>query len=263
MFVGLLAWAITQPPAIGVLILVTVGAGMAFPYFVLSALPEVARRFPRTGPWAELVKQMMGFLLLLAAVYFARPFIGRVVHGEKFWWLPFGVVVIAGVYLVIRTFEVSKLFAPRMVGILFALLLIGISLAGVVRLTQQPYQWTPFTDAALDSARASGRIVLVEFTADWCGNCQYVEAKVLHSREVVDAVRRHEVIMLKADVTRDDAPARPLLDQLNPAGSIPLTVIYSPRMDRPIELTGIYSKQDLQNALDLAAQPTATAVAAR
>lgn len=261
MFVGLLAWAITQSPAVGVLILVTVGAGMAFPYLLLSALPEVARRFPRTGPWAELVKQMMGFLLLLTAVYFARPFIGRVIHGEAFWWLPFAVIVIAALYLAIRTFEFSHRAGPRLAGLALAALLIGGSLPAVLRLTANPFQWQPFTPAALDRARQS-KVVLVEFTADWCGNCQYVEARVLHSREVVDAVRRHDVVMLKADVTRDDAPARPLLEQLNPAGSIPLTVIYSPNLQAPIELTGIYSKQDLQNALDRASRGPSPTVAA-
>jgi thiol:disulfide interchange protein DsbD len=61
MFFGLLIWASGQPAAIGLSLMIMVGIGMAFPYFVLSAFPEVARRMPRTGPWAELVKQMMGF----------------------------------------------------------------------------------------------------------------------------------------------------------------------------------------------------------
>ena len=112
-------------------------------------------------------------------------------------------------------------------------------------------------------ARRDNRIVLVEFTADWCGNCQYVEAKVLKSKPIVAAVRDHNLLMLKADVTRDDAPARPLLDQLNPAGSIPLTVIYAPHTDQPIELTGIYSRQDLQHAIELAAKENRPALAER
>jgi thiol:disulfide interchange protein len=262
-FVGLLAWAITQPPGIGVLILVTVGAGMAFPYLVLSALPEIARRFPRTGPWAEVVKQMMGFLLLLAAVYFARPFIGRVVHGEAFWWLPFAVVCVAAIYLVVRTIQFSHTLVARIVGVAIAILMVGGAYRAVAQLTARPYTWQPYSDAALAQARASGKIALVEFTADWCGNCQYVEAHVLHNPAIVGAVRKHDVVMLKADVTHDDAPARPLLEQLNPAGSIPLTVIYSPAVPQPIELTGIYSKEDLQRAIDRAASALPTALAAR
>ena len=257
-FVGVLAWAITQPPSVGVGILMTVGAGMAAPYFILSAMPEVARRFPRTGPWAELVKQMMGFLLLLAAVYFARPFIGRVIHGETFWWLLFGIVCVAALYLIVRSVQFSKSMVAPLVALAVAVLMVAGGLKAALQLTARPYVWQPYSDAAVEAARGS-RVVLVEFTADWCGNCQYVEAHVLHNSAIVDSVRRHDVLMLKADVTRDDAPARPLLEKLNPAGSIPLTVIYAPGEREPIELAGIYSKDDLQRAIDSAARPKVVA----
>jgi len=263
LFVTLLAWAISlNAPAIGVMMLVMVGLGMASPYLLLSATPELARRFPRTGPWAELVKQMMGFLLLVAAVYFARPFIGLIVHGEKFWWVPFGVVVIASIFLVGRTMQFARSALPGVISAVIAVAVIVGSFGAVRWLTARPFEWQPFSTAALDQARAQNRIVLVEFTADWCVNCQYVEAKVLHNADIVKSVRDREVLMLKADVTAGDAPARPLLDQLNPAGSIPLTAIYPPRAAGPIELTGIYTKADLQNALDQAAakQPALAAV---
>jgi thiol:disulfide interchange protein DsbD len=265
MFVALLAWAISQPAIVGVLMLVTVGAGMASPYFLLSAMPEVARRFPRTGPWAELVKQLMGFLLLLAAVYFARPFLGRIVHGETFWWLPFAVILAAGIFLVVRSIQYSKTMMPRVIGILVALVLVGGSLMAVLRLTAKPFVWQPYSDASLKQARTDSRIVLIDFTADWCTNCQFLEARVLHSGPIVASVRDHKIVMLKADVTQSDAPARPLLETFNLAGSIPLTVIYSPNLDRPITLTGIYSKEDLEHAIELAARvgPTATSVAQR
>ena len=254
LFVGLLAWAISlNAPAIGVTMLIMVGIGMASPYLVLSAAPELARRFPRTGPWAELVKQMMGFLLLVAAVYFARPFIGRVVHGEAFWWVPFGVIVIACAFLVIRTIQFAKTAMPMVVSIALAAVILVGSYGAVRRLTFRPFEWQPFSRAALDQARGQNRVVLVEFTADWCGNCQYVEARVLHSAGIVKTVHDRDIVMLKADVTHGDAAGRPLLDQLNPAGSIPLTVIYSPNSPSPIELTGIYSTTDLQKALDQAA----------
>ena len=261
LFVALLGWAISLNwPLIGVLMLVMVGLGMAFPYFILSAFPELARRFPRTGPWGELVKQMMGLLLLIAAVYFARPFIGRVIPGEAFWWVPFALIVLGSIYLAVRVFQFSKSMPPRIVGCAISLLLILGSLVAVLRLTEKPFEWEPFTAAALDQSRAANRIVLVEFTADWCANCQYVEASVLKNRSVVSAVKKHDVVMLKADVTHGDAPGRPLLEQLNPAGSIPLTVIYAPNHPSPIELTGIYSVDDLQRAISMAAEiPTAVA----
>jgi len=258
MFVGLLAWAIsTGSTTIGVLILIMVGVGMAFPYFLLSAMPEVARRFPRTGPWAELIKQLMGFLLVLAAVYFARPFLGRFAPEEKYWWLLFGVIVVAAFFLTVRTFQFAKTAMPKVIGVGLAVVLVAGSFVAARRLAFRPYEWQPFTTAALEKARAENKIVLVEFTALWCANCQVVEASVLHSRPIVEAVRDHQVVMLKADVTGGDAAGRPLLEKLNPAGSIPLTAIFVPSKEQPTELTGIYSVDALSRAIEEAAKARA------
>jgi thiol:disulfide interchange protein len=254
MFVGLLAWALTQPVVIGGALITTVGIGMAFPYLVLSAFPEMARKFPRTGPWAELVKQMMGFLLLGTAIYFARPFIEKFLSSDAFWWTLFAIVAAAGLFLFARTVQFAKRLTPRLVAAAVALLLIVPAFVVARNLTYHPHDWVPYSDAALAQAKATGKPVLVEFTADWCGNCQYVEAFVLNNRGVVATLKKHDVVMVKADVTDDDAPAKPLLNELNPAGAIPLTVIYSPHKEQPIVLTGIYSKADLQKAVEEASR---------
>jgi thiol:disulfide interchange protein len=262
MFVGLLTWALAQESrVIGAALITTVGVGMAFPYFLLSAFPEMARRFPRTGPWAELVKQMMGFLLLGTAVYFAKPFFERFLRSgsnqhlasDVFWWALFAVVAAAGAFLVVRTLQFAKRLTPRLVGVAVALLLVVPTFLAARNFTYHPHAWVDFTDAALAQAKASGKPVLVEFTADWCGNCHFVEAFVINDRGVVATLKKHDVVMVKADVTEENAPAKPLLDELNPAGAIPLTVIYSPHRAQPLMLRGIYSKAELQKAVEEAA----------
>ena len=248
MFVGLLAWSIKQPAWEGGAALVMVGVGMAFPYFVLSALPEVARKFPRTGPWAEVIKQMMGFLLLATAVYFAQPLFERVSE-HSFWWAMFAVIAAAGVFLVVRTMQLSKQMLPRAIGIGLAVLLVAPSFYVVRRITWEPYDWIPYSDQALATAMASGNAVLIDFTAQWCGNCHFIEAKVLHNSNVVQSIKSQKVIMIKADMTNGDAPARPLLNKFTAAGEIPLTAIYPPHQNQPQLLNGIYNAQDLLHAL--------------
>ena len=262
MFVGLLTWALAQESrVIGAALITTVGVGMAFPYFLLSAFPEMARRFPRTGPWAELVKQMMGFLLLGTAVYFAKPFFERFLRSESnehlasdiFWWALFALVAAAGLFLVVKTLQFARRLTPRLVAVAIALLMVVPSFLAARNFTYHPHDWVSFTDAALAQAKATGKPVLVEFTADWCGNCHFVEAFVLNDRGVVATLKKYDVVMVKADVTEEDAPAKPLLGELNPAGAIPLTVIYSPHREQPLMLRGIYSKGELQKAVEEAA----------
>jgi thiol:disulfide interchange protein DsbD len=245
MFVGLLTWALSQPASIGVGLIMTVGVGMAFPYFVLSAFPEAARNFPRTGPWAEVVKQMMGFLLLATAVYFAQPLYERFVSDAAFWWTLFAVIAGGGLFLVARTVRISSHVRPRVIAAAVALLFVVPSLFAARRLTVRAFEWQPYTDQAVAAARASGKPVLIDFTATWCGNCHYIEAFVLHDPKVIAAVRDRDVVMIKADVTYDGTAAGALLDKLDPARAIPLTALYLPGTDQPKLLHGIYNSSDL------------------
>jgi cytochrome c biogenesis protein CcdA/DsbC/DsbD-like thiol-disulfide interchange protein len=64
------AWTATQPPAIAFTTLVVMGAGMAFPYIVLTAFPKLLQKMPKAGPGSEVLKQVMGLFMLAVAVWF-------------------------------------------------------------------------------------------------------------------------------------------------------------------------------------------------
>jgi thiol:disulfide interchange protein len=84
---------------------------------------------------------------------------------------------------------------------------------------------------------------------------------VFNNWRVVKSIKSHNVLMLRADVGDEGSPSRDLLLRYNKQGSIPLTVIYPPNSSSAIELIGIYSKDDLRNAIDQAAKGGITSVA--
>lgn len=249
MFLGLLVWAASQPPLLGMMLVMAVGLGMALPYLALAAFPELARRLPRSGIWAEIVKQMMAFLLLATAVYFGRRFLPDSLRGEKFWWILFAVIAAAGAFLIIRTIQLARRAVPVIVASITAALIIAPALAVTLRLTYTPIAWVKYSPDAFQQALQSGRPVLIKFTADWCGNCQAIEATVFVDDRTVQTIRQMQLIPIKADLTSSDAAGWPLLRRLHPVGAIPFTIIYLPNRTEPRTLTGIYSTDDLLEAL--------------
>lgn len=65
-----IAWVAGQGPLLAFATLVVMGVGMAAPYVVLTARPALLEKLPRSGPGSELIKQVMGVLLIAIATYF-------------------------------------------------------------------------------------------------------------------------------------------------------------------------------------------------
>ncbi len=68
---GAIAFALLQPPWVGLLIFAMLGLGMSAPYLLLSLNPSALRVLPRPGAWMETFKQIMAFPLYGAAIWLA------------------------------------------------------------------------------------------------------------------------------------------------------------------------------------------------
>jgi thiol:disulfide interchange protein DsbD len=228
------AWSATQPPATTLSTFAAIGMGMALPYLVLSAFPALTRRMPRGGPAGDLIKQVMGLLMLAAGAYFLGTGLAGLLADppdpptQIYWWMVGLFIALAGAWLAWRTFQITSRVGSRMlfgtVGLV--LIAIGISL-GVFFTRGSPIQWIYYTPQRLADARAQGRVVLLEFTAAWCLNCHFLEQAVLHDQRVVQLLNSERVAPIKVDITgKNPAGAEKLVEVGR--RSIPYLIIYSP-----------------------------------
>jgi len=262
---ALLAGAATMPATLILTIFACLGIGMALPYLVLSAKPGWVEKIPRTGPASELVKQVMGLLLLAAAAYFigagaigfvserpgmaaSMPWWFKTAH----WWVIALCAAAAGVWLLVRTFQITERPAPRVVIAAVALVIGGVAVAYAADTTDKARNniWVAFDEAALEAARAQGQVVVVDFTAEWCLNCKALKAAVLTRQPVKGELLGSGVTPMVADLTSTRAPGWEKLRSLGQTG-IPLLVIYGPGLDEPWQ-SNAYTSQQVMDALERA-----------
>jgi len=241
-----LVWAQAQSLWAGSMAMVLIGVGMAAPYAVLTAMPNLVRRLPRPGVWMEHFKQSMGFVLLLVAVWLIGTFSAE---AYPFWLAGFAVVLAFCLWMwgswVRYDAPLYKKTAVRTVAV-FVAVSAGVFMLAPPRPLATHFE--PYDQARIDQALRDGRLVLIDFTADWCVNCKAVEKRVYDNPEVAARLRSMNVLAIRGDITTADLPANAPLRDYNEA--IPVTILLSSSVDEPIRLRGIFSKQDLFDALD-------------
>lgn len=237
-------------------IFVTIGVGMSLPYMVLSAFPGLVKRVPRAGPASELVKQIMGLLLLAAAAYFIGAGLVGLTGSRsyQYWWIVAAISGGAGIWLMWRTFRITSSLQHRLVfGALGALILaisgaIGNTMAG----QEDPLHWTLYSKEAESQARADGQVVVVKFTAHWCLSCKALEKLALSPPRIVDRLSQPDVKLLIVDITDGDAAQKARLREAGSA-TIPLLVVYGP--GGTTLHSDAYTTQQVLDAVNAAAVP--------
>ncbi len=246
-----MAIAATQGPALAIAIFTAIGCGMALPYIILAARPQWVSFVPSAGPASDLLKQIMGLLMLAAAVFFVgtgtislvleHPYLAQQLH----WWAIAAILVITAIWLIRKTFEISTSFVRRGTFSVAGLALAGAGVWWAYVQTDNAKHamiWRPYSREELTAAIDSKQVVVVDFTANWCLICKSLESAVLHQHDVYKQLAGPGVVPIKVDLSSLADPGwQYLKDDLKQAG-IPLLVIYGPGLEKP-EMSNAYTQQ--------------------
>lgn len=253
---GTLAWALTQRPGVIFIIFMSVGAGMAIPYVLLTMNRKLISYIPKPGEWMVTFERIMGFLLIFTVVYL----VGILPGHETLSIVTFlSFIALAlwqyGKFGAIHRPRVSRIVSAVMLAAIIAL---GYDFSFPQRETSarvHEESTTGFSPDLLKKNRDSGKTSMVVFTADWCPNCRVVERLSLHTPEVMKEIRDRGVDLMIADITRTNPAASELLKKIG-GKSIPYLAVFPAGRDfnRPVVLRDMYSEDDVLRAIRTAAE---------
>ncbi|HEY0158750.1 MAG TPA: cytochrome c biogenesis protein CcdA [Thermoanaerobaculia bacterium] len=220
-----------QSPFLGFLMFFVLALGLGLPYLFLGIFSSSVSAIPRSGMWMIQVKKAMGFILIAMAFYFVRPLIGDVAF-------QYGVAASLLVGAAFLFFFSRSQGAPVWRIAIAILLLVGGVAFAIPRKHATAVTWTKYDEAALASAKASGKPVVIDFYADWCLPCKELDHKTFTDPRVVGELDRY--VRLKADLTSaEDAMTQKLTKQYAILGVPTIVFIDSQGNEsQPARLTG-------------------------
>lgn len=190
----------------GFFLLFSFGIGLSVPLIVIGTFSSSLNMLPRAGQWMVEVKKALGFVMLATCLYYLNNILPLYVFN----WLVVAYFLFAALFYII---DAQKDFEPKQKTIKSLLGIILLSVAVVMgmraydqmgplkyELEEQGVVWADSYEAALLTAQAENKLLLLDFWANHCTICKAIDKK-LFKKDVVWAGLRDQFVFVKVDCT--------------------------------------------------------------
>lgn len=241
---GVLAWALIQPPDIIALVLSCIGLGMASPYLAMALFPGLYRLLPKPGAWTMHLERILGFLLAATCVYlFGLLPTSEYLSVLILLWV---IALAAWIWGQWTGLNQARLRRWGLRGV--AVVLVVAASVLLFRPTDHRDPWAPFDMGRFETLLGKQNVIL-DFTADWCPNCKFLEKTVLGAENSARVASEFDAVLMRVDLTRHDPELMALLEALG-SKSIPIVAIFSKdNPQSPLVLRDLFTSGQFDGAL--------------
>ena len=229
--------AFVQPPAIGMLIFIAMGLGVAFPYLALTTIPGALKWFPKPGIWMEHFKQFLAFPMFISAIWLIWVFAQQLgINATAF--------LLLGLVLLTMAIWLWKVIRPRTQSArIIIFILLGVLVLWPIIMLPAPVNNTTkqisnknetlmYDENTLQQYRDEGRAIFVYATAAWCITCKVNERVAINDKDVQQHIAKLGIPVMVADWTNEDPAITQFLQEYERAG-VPLYVFFPAKGGAP------------------------------
>lgn len=212
--------ASTQNKVLGFFLLFTYAMGIGVIFMLLGIFTELTRRLPKSGPWMDGMKFMLGSFMLGAFFYYLDFLIPTRWHDGL---IGVALITVASFFGAFLKTNGSKLRRVQK-GLMQGVLAVGIGYLVVASLDLRPYlsgqftgpteitkkasSWKSYDEALLEKAQADKKIAVIDFYADWCLACHELDQQTFTDAEVEKAL--DGFYLLRFDATKESEKLKEL-----------------------------------------------------
>lgn len=250
---GALAFGLSASPAVGFLVFLGLGFGLALPYLILSFIPALGKFLPKPGAWMNTFKQFLAFPLFATVIWLL--WILNIQSG------PNGLLVALSALLVFAlAVWIGRVATKKILGKAFVVVLLAVAISPMVfadkalptvartmETSWERIELVEYNAEELARLRAEGTPVLVHFWAAWCPICILHEEFVFMTDDFGDFVEDQGIVFMFVDNTTTSAEIWALIQSYGRVGQ-PIDVFYPPGKE-VVVLPELFNKSYLLDRL--------------
>lgn len=249
-----------------IILLPTVGLGLAMPYLLLAVHPNLGELMPKPGPWMQKLSAFMILMLILTIVWLLS-----ILQAQTDWntvlWVGAGLAFFLLMFymrrliydsienqnedLVVR--QNAKKLVCRVISLLLLIVTVGclyqadkafkIHMAEVA-LTKE----VKIDRAQIDAYLKEGNIVIVRVGADWCLTCKFNDVTVFDNSKIEELAKFYKVKYIDVDWTDYDRKVLEFMRQFGRSG-LPFYIIFSRSVPDGMVLPEILTEDELTKVI--------------
>lgn len=242
----------TRDVLVGGAAMFAIAIGMGVPLLLLGI--SAGSLLPRAGIWMDSIKKFFGFLMLAMALWMISPVL-------PVWLQMAGWAILLIGYAAYSWLRLKTRLPGKLLAVVLALLglsqAVGVLTGGrdvyapLAHLYGEQQHGVTFqrirSVAELDSqlAQNKGKVVMLDFYADWCVSCKEMEKLTFTDSQV--KAKLDTMLLLQADVTANNADDKALLKRFGLFG--PPGIIFFNSQGQEIANSRVVGYQDAQKFL--------------
>jgi len=229
----------TQDPGLGALALFALGMGMGLPLLIVGT--SAGKFLPKAGTWMDAVKAVFGVSLLAVAIWMLTRFLAPEITMTMVAFL----LILSGMYITSTPLKETMTGWTRIgrgfgfiLTLYGSLYLVGMAaggqdlmqpLKGIIKISGGSSVSSSASASASDHVvfqrikgqqglkqalqQHKGKVVMLDFYADWCISCKEMEKYAFTHPQVLAALKG--VATIQADVTDNDSIDKKLMSSFN------------------------------------------------
>ncbi|MCC4832697.1 thioredoxin family protein [Shewanella sp. 10N.7] len=232
-----------------IVIFTALAIGMALPWIVVAAFPQVARYFPKPGRWMNIVKVFFSVLLLITSLWLISLLSSFITVAAL--WVIAAVLVLTFFGLMAKQYGLPAVIASFSMVIIIAAISAFATSDDWSNPLPTDLVWTPLEQTEIAATVAQGKTVFVDVTADWCITCKANKVGVILQDPVYSTLKQDNIMLVEGDWT---TASQPITDYLQSHGrfGVPFNVVYGPNAPDGIKLPVILTTEQVLAAIERA-----------